>query len=190
MGFCQAFCHIFTSPSSASRDDLTSDIMSTSRWRDVANPLHMNNQVTPCSIAYSVTQVCWYLPVKPSVFADCFLPPSARFCTWQCTGVEAETCWLSLLKVLQLHCQLSWGSLRWDVTEGCQWAPQVVESVCSFSLSLEYDGLITPFLSSKVFPPAQTNGPASHDATQSSLKMLEEAHARRALRSAVHGWFC
>jgi hypothetical protein len=62
----------------------------------------------------------------------------------------------------------------------------VVESVCSFSLSVEYDGLITPFLSSEVFPPAQTNGPASHDATQLSLKMLEEAHARHALRRAVH----
>src|SRR5216683_5307060 len=101
MGFCQAFHHIFTSPSSASRDNLTSDVTSTSRRHNVANTLYMNNQVTPHSIAYSVTQVCQHLLMKPSIFADCFLPPSARFCTWQCMGVEVGTCWFSLL--LPLH---------------------------------------------------------------------------------------
>jgi hypothetical protein len=87
MGLFQAFHHIFTSPSSASKDDLTSDVMT--RRRDVANTLHMNNQVTPHSIAYSATQVRRHLLVIPSVFADWVPPPSARFCTRQCTGVEA-----------------------------------------------------------------------------------------------------
>jgi len=55
MRFFQAFCHIFTSPSLASKDDSISEV--TSRQRDVASTLHMNNQVTPRSIAYTATQV-------------------------------------------------------------------------------------------------------------------------------------
>jgi len=56
----------------------------------------------------------------------------------------------------------------------------------SFSLSLEDDGLISPFLSSKVFPPVLLNGTgtALNDATESSLKMLEEAHMRCALHAS------
>jgi len=54
--------------------------------------------------------------------------------------------WRWQSKVLQLYCRLSWGSHGWDITEGCQWAPQVVELVCSYTLSLECDVLISPFL--------------------------------------------
>ena len=69
MGFCQAYRHIFTSPFSASKDNLVSEVMS--RRRDVASTLHMNYQVTPRSITYTATQVCWHLLIMPSVFADC-----------------------------------------------------------------------------------------------------------------------
>jgi len=51
----QAYWHIFTSPSSATRGE-ASEV--TSRWCDVANVLHMNNHVTPRLIAYAATQVC------------------------------------------------------------------------------------------------------------------------------------
>ena len=50
----QAFRHIFTSPSSATKSE-ASEV--TSRRRDVANVLRMNNHVTPRSIAYTATQV-------------------------------------------------------------------------------------------------------------------------------------
>ena len=51
----QAYQHIFTSPSSATRGE-ASEV--TSRWRDIANVLCMNNHVTPRLIAYAATQVC------------------------------------------------------------------------------------------------------------------------------------
>ena len=51
----QAYQHIFTSPSSATRGEASKV---TSRWCDVANVLHMNNHVTPRLIAYAATQVC------------------------------------------------------------------------------------------------------------------------------------
>jgi hypothetical protein len=74
---------------------------------------------------------------------------------------------------------------RRDVNELIKWWNRYG----SFSLSVENDGLISLFLSSEVFPPALLNGAgtASHDATESSLKMLEEARARRALRTGLHG---
>jgi hypothetical protein len=70
-----------------------------------------------------------------------------------------------------------------DVNELLKWWNQYV----SYTLSLECDVLISPFLSSEVFPSTLTNGSAaaSHNATQSSLKMLEDARARRTLRSAL-----
>jgi hypothetical protein len=70
-----------------------------------------------------------------------------------------------------------------DVNELLKWWNRYV----SYTLSLECDVLISPFLSSEVFPSTLTNGSAaaSHDATQSSLKMLEDARARCTLRSAL-----
>jgi hypothetical protein len=50
----QAFRHIFTSPSSAAKNE-NSEV--TSRRRDVANVLRMNHHVTPRSIGYAATQV-------------------------------------------------------------------------------------------------------------------------------------
>jgi len=65
MRFFQAFHHIFTSPSSASKDNSISEV--TSRWHDVASTLHMSNQITPHLIAYTATQVCRHLHITPSV---------------------------------------------------------------------------------------------------------------------------
>ena len=53
----QAYRHIFTSPSSASEEDIQA-INITSRRRDVASTLGLNGQVTARSIAYTATQVC------------------------------------------------------------------------------------------------------------------------------------
>ena len=64
----QAFKSIFTSPSSASKGEVTS------RWHDVASVLHMNNHVTPRSIAYTTTQVCLLFLVILRSFLMTLLP--------------------------------------------------------------------------------------------------------------------
>ena len=58
---------------------------------------------------------------------------------------------------------------------------------CSFCLSLEYDVLISPFCSSEMFGTAHTNrsNAASNNPKQSTLKLLEETHARRARRHTL-----
>jgi hypothetical protein len=70
-----------------------------------------------------------------------------------------------------------------DVNELLKWWNQYV----SYTLSLECDVLISPFLSSENFPSMLTNGStaASHNATQSSLKMLKDACVRHALCSTL-----
>lgn len=54
----QAYRHIFTSPSSAADENLNK--ASKSRRRDVASKVGLNSHVTPRSIAYAATQVCFY----------------------------------------------------------------------------------------------------------------------------------
>src|SRR6266851_2156044 len=67
----QAYRHIFTSPSSATRGE-ASEV--TSRWHDVANVLRMNNHVTPRSIAYAATQVRLLFLMILRSFLMTFLP--------------------------------------------------------------------------------------------------------------------
>ena len=55
----QTYRYIFTSPSSASDENLTSE--PTARRRDVATMLRLDGQVTGRSIAYAATQVCQVL---------------------------------------------------------------------------------------------------------------------------------
>jgi len=55
----QAYRYIFTSPSSASDENLTSE--PTARRRDVATMLRLDGKVTGRSIAYVTTQVCQVL---------------------------------------------------------------------------------------------------------------------------------
>lgn len=57
----QIYRYIFTSPSSASDENLTSE--PTARRRDVATTLRLDGQVTGRSIAYAATQVCSVLRI-------------------------------------------------------------------------------------------------------------------------------
>ena len=59
---------IFTSPSSAGDENDASE--TTSRRRDVATTLRLNNHVTPRSIAYAATQVSPYCCFGASPFPD------------------------------------------------------------------------------------------------------------------------
>ena len=68
----QAFRHIFTSPSSATKNKV-SEV--TFRQRDVANVLHMNNHVTPRLIAYTATQVCSHLLIFRSLLMSLLPAP-------------------------------------------------------------------------------------------------------------------
>ena len=68
----QAFQHIFTSPSSATKNK-TSEV--TSRRHDVANVLCMNNHVTPRSIAYTATQVHSHLLIFRSLLMSLLPAP-------------------------------------------------------------------------------------------------------------------
>ncbi len=77
MLLCQAFQHIFTSPSSATNHN-TSE--ATSRRHNVANILHMNNCITLRSIAYAATQVhSHHLMVFSSSLCSPPPPPSSSF---------------------------------------------------------------------------------------------------------------
>jgi len=139
----RAFRHIFTSPSSASKENSISG--STSRRRDIANTLHMNNQVSPRSIAYTATQLVFSLG-------------SAREWKREHAGFHYPAFYNFIVDYLEVPRDET--SQR-DVNELLKWWNR------------------------EVFPPAlSSTGAASHDATESSLKMLEEARARRALRSA------
>jgi len=70
----QAFRHIFTSPSSATKGKVTS------RQRDVANILRMNNHVTSRSIAYTATQVRFqFLMIFRSFLMSLPPPPQLIF---------------------------------------------------------------------------------------------------------------
>ncbi len=53
------FQQIFMSPSLACKEDEASKV--TSRWRDVANTLNLNGQVTPHTITYAATQLVFSL---------------------------------------------------------------------------------------------------------------------------------
>ena len=57
----QTYRYIFTSPSSASDENSTSE--PTARRRDVATMLGLDGQVTSRSIAYAATQVCQLLQI-------------------------------------------------------------------------------------------------------------------------------
>jgi hypothetical protein len=183
MRFFQAFRHIFTSPSSAAKEETISDV--TSRRRDVASTLHMNSQVTPRSIAYTATQVCRHLHITPSV-ADwsllklVFALGSAREWKREHAGFHYPSFYNFIVDYLENPQDEA--SQR-DINELLKWWNQYD----LFILSVERDVLTYPFLSSEVFPPAISNsaGAASQDATDSTLKMLEEARARRALRTAL-----
>jgi len=69
----QAFQHIFTSPSSATKGEVTS------RQHDIANVLWMNNHVTLQSIAYTATQVHFQFLMVFRSFLMSLLPPQLIF---------------------------------------------------------------------------------------------------------------
>ncbi len=62
-----------TSPSSTTKNEISE---STSRWRNIANVLRMNQHITPWSIAYAVTQVHWHLLM---LFSSFLIPPKLIF---------------------------------------------------------------------------------------------------------------
>ena len=66
----QVFCHIFTSPSSAHKQNMASKV--TSRRHNVATTLHLNGCVTPHSIAYTATQVRWYQKYHSIIISNIF----------------------------------------------------------------------------------------------------------------------
>jgi hypothetical protein len=145
----------------------------------------MNNQVTPRSIAYTATQVCRHLLIMCSVadwspFKLVFALGSAREWKREHAGFRYPRFYNFIIDYLE---DPKDETSQRDVNELLKWWNQYD----SFTLSLERDVLTSPFLSSEVFPPVLSNGTgdASQDAEESSLKMLEEARARRALRGAL-----
>ena len=170
----QAYRHIFTSPSSASKENAAT-VEITSRQRDVASTLRLNGHVTPRSIVYTATQVC-ICPIVRTIFQH-FFPQlvfslnSAPLWRPEHAGFHYPSFYYFIVNFFENDPDdKSLGNLL-------QWWNTYVQSCLYLGW---YPN--TCNLSSNIFPPAVSNtgGAASRNAMRSSQKRLKEAQERHA----------
>jgi hypothetical protein len=179
ISYVQAYRHIFTSPSSASDENVPSEI--TTRRRDVASQLRLGGHVTGRSIAYAATQVCQSYLISLAFLPSFVLPKlvfaltSARDWKKHHAGFHFTTFYNFIVDTFE---DPEDEVARSSSIELLQWWNGYVY------VQHESDVLIISLRFRRIFPATthKTTVAESCDVMLECRRQLQEARARRALR--------